>query len=115
MIDLLRWAPESLVTWIIETDNRPGMVKLRENRTCAHEVAAKLIGEKRQELKDGAPQRDVLALLGSSRLIFPKLDMWYNFRLSSQGEFLLETGLAAPRRRNCRTSSVNDFCSFPFK
>jgi len=42
------------------------MVKLRENREHAHEVAAKLIEEKRQELKDGASQRDLLSLLVKS-------------------------------------------------
>ena len=40
------------------------MQKLRFNKTDAHSVARKLLDLKRQELKDGAPKRDVMSLLG---------------------------------------------------
>ena len=110
MIDVLNWAPENLVTWFIETDKRPGIVKLRENRAYAHEVAAKLIKEKRQELKDGTSQRDVLTLLGSSCLAF--VDVGHGSQSFSQGKFLHEARLATPRRRNCGTSSVNHVYCF---
>jgi len=66
MVDILRWAPKGLVTWMFERDQRPGMVKLRENRVYAHEVAAELIKEKKQELKGGTSRRDLLSLLGLS-------------------------------------------------
>ncbi|KAF9645980.1 cytochrome P450 [Thelephora ganbajun] len=61
--NISRWAPKGFTTWMLERDKRPGMVMLRKNRECAHEVAAKLIEEKRQELKDGASRRDLLSLL----------------------------------------------------
>ena len=70
------------------------MVKLRENRTYAHEVAVKLIEEKRQELKDGTSRRDVLTLLGSSSVTFMKLSTWYNFQSFSKGKFFPEARLA---------------------
>lgn len=73
MMDVLRLAPKRLVTWRIETDQRPGMVRVRENRTYAREVAAKLVQEKRRELKNGASQKDVLTLLGSSCVAFVRL------------------------------------------
>jgi len=38
-------------------------VRLRQNKIYAHEVATKLIEEKRQELKDGTSRKDVLSLL----------------------------------------------------
>ena len=65
VMDALKWAPEGFLTWFFEQDNRPGMVRLRENRTYAHEVARKLIEDKRQELKDGTSRKDLLSLLGS--------------------------------------------------
>lgn len=66
MVDSLRWAPRGFATWVFERDQRPGMVNLRENKKYAHEVATKLIEEKRQELKNGTSGRDLLSLLGSS-------------------------------------------------
>ena len=63
-VDALRWAPGGFAAWMFETNKRPGMVRLRENRAYAHEVAARLIEEKRQEAKDGTSRRDVLTLLG---------------------------------------------------
>jgi len=75
MINAFRWAPKGFATWIFERDQRPCMVKLRENRKYAHEVAAGLIEEKRQELKDGASGRDLLSLLGTSCIPFTKFDI----------------------------------------
>ena len=66
MMDALMRVPTGFATWIIETDQRPGMVRVREHRKYAHEVAAKLIEEKRKELKDGTSQRDIMTSLGSS-------------------------------------------------
>ena len=66
MMDVLRLAPKRFVTWWIETDQRPGMVKLRENRTYAREVAFKLVQEKRQELRTVPLRR--MSLLCSVRL-----------------------------------------------
>ena len=66
MIDALRFAPKGTITWLMERDKRPAMVRLRENRACVYEVAAKLVEDKRQELKSGNPQKDLLSLLGSS-------------------------------------------------
>ena len=66
LMDSLKWAPADFATWLFEWDKRPGMVNLRENKTYAHEVAAKLVEEKRQELKDGTSRKDLLSLLGSS-------------------------------------------------
>jgi hypothetical protein len=68
MRDALAWAPAALAAWILEVDQRPGLVRLRENRACSHEVAVNLIEGKRQELKNSASQRDVLTLLGLSRV-----------------------------------------------
>ena len=72
----------------------------------AHEVAAKLIDEKKQELKDGTSRRDVLSLLGSSRLSFTSPGIWYNFQFFSQGKFRSATRLATERRGNRRPSQV---------
>jgi hypothetical protein len=66
IVDALRWAPAGFLNWVFERDQRPGMLRLRENRTYAREVAVKLVEEKRQELKDGASRKDLLSLLGSS-------------------------------------------------
>jgi len=63
MMNSFRWAPKGLPSWIVQRDQRPGMVMVRKNREYAHEVATKLIEEKRQELKDGTSQRDLLSLL----------------------------------------------------
>jgi len=66
MIEALNWVPTGFATWMFERDQRPGMVMLRE---YVHELAAKLIEEKRQELKDGTSRRDLLSLLGPSCVI----------------------------------------------
>ena len=115
VVDALRWTPKSLTTWYFEMDRFPGVVGLRENRAYVREVAAKLIGEKRQELKDGISQRDVLTLIGSSCVTSVRFDALYNLLSSSQGKLISETRLAAERRRNYSSSSVINLCCFPFK
>ena len=95
MVDALRWTPVRFATWIFETNQRPGLVRLRENRAYGHEVAARLIEEKKQGLKDGASRKDILTLLGSSRVAFMKIDSRYNFQSFSQSEFLPEARFAA--------------------
>ena len=76
MMDALRWTPVSFATWIFETDQRPGMARLRENRAYGREVAGKLIEEKKQGLKDGASRNDIMTLLGSSRAALTRLLMF---------------------------------------
>jgi len=95
MLNAFRWTPQGFATWIFERDQSPGMVNLRKNRECAHEVAAKLIEEKRQELKDGTSRRDLLSLLSSSCVLFMDLGARCNFRLSSQGKFCSTARMAA--------------------
>lgn len=69
MLDIFKWAPAGSFAWMADRSQRPGTARLRENKMYAHEVAAKLINEKRRELKDGTSRRDVLSLLGSSPLL----------------------------------------------
>ena len=97
VMDSLRLAPQGFVTRAMEWDKSPGMENLRENRKHAHEVAAKLIEEKRQELKNGTSRKDLLSLLGSSHVPFTKLDIWYDFQVFSQGKFIPATRLAVER------------------
>jgi hypothetical protein len=66
MVDIFKWAPEGLFAWMINKSQRPELARLRENKIYAHEAAARLIDEKKQELEDGASRKDVLSLLGSS-------------------------------------------------
>ena len=82
-MDAMKWAPEGFVAWMADRDKRPGMVGLRENRTYAHEVAAELIEEKRQELKDGSPRKDILSLLGSSMIPLSRVNVSCNLWVSS--------------------------------
>ncbi|KAF9785284.1 cytochrome P450 [Thelephora terrestris] len=63
MMELFKWAPAGFGTWMMERDKRPAMVNLRENKTYAHEVAAKLIEEKKRELEGGTSSKDLLSLL----------------------------------------------------
>jgi len=92
--NILGWASEGFVAWMLERDQRPGMVNLRKNREYAHEVAVKLIEEKRQELEDGTSRKDLLSLLGSSYVALTKLDIWCNVQLFSQGEFCFTARMA---------------------
>jgi hypothetical protein len=108
-MNALEWAPRGFAPWLFDRNKSPGMVRLRENKTCAHEVAAELIEEKRQELKHGTSQRDLLSLLGSSCVSFMRLGTWCNVQLPSQGKFGPTTRLATERRRNCRSSSVRRY------
>ena len=97
VLDALKFVPDGFVTWILKMDKLPWMEKLRENRTCVHEVAAKLIEDKRQELKDGTSRRDILSVLGSSHVSTMRFGLRCNFWSSSQGKFLSATRLATER------------------
>jgi hypothetical protein len=66
IMEIIKWAPEGLFAWMIDKSPRPELARLRENKIYSHKAAAKLIDEKKQELKDGASRKDVLSLLGSS-------------------------------------------------
>ena len=77
IMDSFKWAPRGFCTWVSARDKSPGMVNLRENKKYVHEVARKLIEDKREELKNGAPRRDLLSLLGSSCVPLAKSDVWY--------------------------------------
>ena len=84
MMDIFKLAPTGLSTWVSSLNKSPGMVNLRQNKAYAHEVARRLIEDKRQELKTGTTRRDLLSLLGSSRLAFKKLDIRYNISFQSR-------------------------------
>ena len=101
VIDSFKWFPEGFGTWMMERDKRPGAAKLRENRDCMHEVAAKLIEDKKQELKDGTSRKDLLSSLSSCRVSLIDFDTRHDIHCSSQGKFRSATRLAIERRRNC--------------
>jgi len=63
MMNVLELLPQSVIAWASERDQSPVMAGLRKNREYAHEVAAKLIEEKKRELESGTSQRDLLSLL----------------------------------------------------
>ena len=97
MFDLLKWAPTGLFTWLSARDKSPGMSNLRQNKVYMHEVAKKLIEDKKQELKDGTSRKDILSLLGLSRPPFAKLDVPYDIRVFSQDGLVTATGLETER------------------
>ena len=66
MMDSFKWAPKGFGLWLLDKDKSLGTTRLQENKKYAHEVAAKLIEEKKRELKGGTSRRDLLSLLGSS-------------------------------------------------
>ena len=68
IMDIFKLLPRGFTTWLLERDQRPAMVKVREHTTLAHEVAEKLIEDKKQELRDGTSRKDLLSLLGLSCL-----------------------------------------------
>ena len=70
MMDSFKWAPKGFGSWLLDKNESPGIVRLRENKTYTRDVAAKLIEEKKKELKDGTSRRDLLSLLGPSCLSF---------------------------------------------
>jgi len=63
-MSITKWFP-GLLTWLHDNSSDPGMQKLRHNRDQARGVARKLLDSKRQELKDGAPRKDIMSFLGS--------------------------------------------------
>lgn len=70
MADCFKWAPKGLGVWLFNRNKSPGMAKLRKNQAYTHEVAVKLLKEKRQEIKDGTSRKDLLSLLGLSSISF---------------------------------------------
>jgi hypothetical protein len=70
VMEAFKWAPKGGGLWISNRNKSPGMRKLREHKAYAQEVAAKLVEEKKQALKDGTPQKDLLSLLGPSFISF---------------------------------------------
>ena len=58
------------MTWVFNNLRYPGMQRIRQNKEEAHSVARELLDSKRQELKDGAPRKDVMSLLGLLLLFF---------------------------------------------
>jgi len=95
IMNILGWAPEGFTTWMFERVKSPGMDNLRKNGEYGREVAAKLIEEKRQELKDGTSRKDLLSLLGPSCVSFTELGAQFNGQLFSEGEFHSTTRMAA--------------------
>jgi len=95
VMNALRWTPEGFTTWMLERDQSPGMVSLRKNGEYGREVVAKLIEEKRQELKDGTSRKDLLSLLGPSCVLFMDPGAQCNFQLFSQGKFYSTARMAA--------------------
>ena len=91
VMEACRWAPRGSIAWILDRIKSPGMVKVRENGQCTHEVAVKLIEEKRQELKDGTSRKDLLSLLGLSPISISWRD---NVQFSSQSKCCPTTRLA---------------------
>ena len=83
VLDALQWTPPGFPTWLLNRSKDSGLKGLRENKKYVYEVAAKLIENKRQEMKDGASRKDLLSLLGSSLASQTKPDAWCNARLSS--------------------------------
>ena len=92
-----KFAPKGFITWMMEKDRGPAAARLRENRTYVHEVAAKLIEDKKEELKNGTLGKDVLSTIGPSRVASVKLYTWVNVQFSSQGQFCFATRLAIDR------------------
>ena len=68
MMDAFQFAPRVLVAWMMERDKRPVAARIRENGEYEREVSAKLIEDKKQELKNGTFRRDNLSLIGSSHV-----------------------------------------------
>ena len=61
----MEWFP-GLLVWLCDNSSSLGMRNLRRNKDEAHNVARKLLDSKRQELKAGAPRKDIMSLLGMS-------------------------------------------------
>ena len=63
ILDVAKWLPHGLLTWLSERSQDPSQVILRRNRAEAHRVAQTLIDLKREELAAGASRRDLMSLL----------------------------------------------------
>ena len=70
IMSITRWLP-GLLTWIYDHSSHPGILKLRQNKAETRTVAKGLLDIKRQELKDGAPRKDIMSLLGLWLPFFP--------------------------------------------
>jgi len=69
---LCRYLPAWLIRYTLEVGSDPILQKARENQDHVHRVARELIEQKRQEVIAGQSEKDVLSLLGASRVIeFP--------------------------------------------
>ena len=95
VMDSFKWAPKGFGLWLLNKDNSLGSVRVRENKAYAHEVAAKLIEEKRQALKDGTSRKDLLSLLGLSCVSFLRHNRRSSSHNFSQSKFCPTTRLAA--------------------
>jgi hypothetical protein len=64
-MDSFKWFPKGFCSWLLDRDKSQGVARVRENRSYAHEVASKLIEDKKKELEDGTSRKDLLSLLGA--------------------------------------------------
>ncbi|KAF9779010.1 cytochrome P450 [Thelephora terrestris] len=62
-MDSFKWFPKGFCSWLLDRDKSQGVARVRENRSYAHEVASKLIEDKKKELEDGTSRKDLLSLL----------------------------------------------------
>ena len=68
-MNLCRYFPSSVIRYVLETGSDPALQKARQNRVHAHRVARELIEQKRREMAVGHSEKDILSLLGVSRII----------------------------------------------
>jgi len=61
--DAAQYFPYGIITWLFEKDKKPGSIKIRENKKQAHAVARTLINAKRENMRNGDQEKDVLSLL----------------------------------------------------
>lgn len=64
--DVAQYFPPGILTWLFEKDQKPGPVRIRENRKQVHAVARALIDAKRENMRNGDQGKDVLSFLGKS-------------------------------------------------
>ena len=62
--DVAQYFPLGILTWLFEKDQKPGPVRIRENRKQVHAVARTLIDAKRENMRNGDQGKDVLSFLG---------------------------------------------------
>ena len=86
-----------LMTWVYDNFKYPEMQRIRQNKEEARSIARKLLDSKRQELKDGAPRKDVMSLLGLLSLSFTSSCVVVESPSSSQGQCFSAPGLEIVR------------------